>query len=165
MRYAGLFFAVFVFAAVSNAQTLGVSTVTSDTTEIITGKFPAPPDRHFLIFEARLPATSAAECFAATDFSSAAPADPSRVSLSYDPATLSWYLKNSNAAGSPEGCTVLIVGSTVDARDYVMWRARFGSTSGFTETEGPLKEESEAASAQRSRVTSIQVTFSSQVTF
>ena len=163
MKYAILFFAMFVFAAATNAQTLGVSKVTSATAEIITGKFPAPPDRHFLIFEARLPAASAAECFAATDFSSAVPADPARVSLSYDPATLHWYLKNSNTAGSPEGCSVVIVGTSVEAKDYTMWRARFGSTALLTETDDTTKKESDESASQRSRVTSVQVTFSTLV--
>ena len=146
----------------TNAQTLSVSKVTSGNTESITGRFPAPPDRQFLIFEARLPAASAAECFAATDFSSAVPADPARVSLSYDPTTALWYLKNSNSASSPAGCTVLIVGSSVEARDYTTWRARFGSSL-FTEAD--MTEQSDGVKAQRSLVTSVQVTFNSTVNF
>ena len=153
------------FASSTDAQTLGVSKVTSDNTEILTGSFSAPPDRNYVVYEARPRAGSAAECFAATDFSTAVPVGPDRAAVSYDPGSLVWYLRNSNAVGSPGGCSVLLVRTSAGTTDYTMFRARFGSTSAFVDADLRSKEESDSARAQRSMVTSVQVTFNSPGSF
>ena len=118
-------------------------------------KFRALADADYSIYEAKIPARSAAECFASTDFSNAVPATNSfRV---YDLATAVWYLMNSNSAGSVPGCTVIIMRSSAEEGDQILWRARFGTTS--RSTDGVRLKESRNRTAQRSMVTSITVTF------
>src|SRR5262245_29366765 len=92
---------IFASAIITSAQSLGVSMTTSGDTEITTVRFQAPADRNYAIFEVRPRARTEAECFAATDFSSAVPVGPERAVTVFDPTTAIWYLKNSNSAGSP----------------------------------------------------------------
>ena len=147
----------------SEAQNVSMSLVPSGKQDTTVVTFQAPSDRQFVIFEAVLPARTTEECFAATDFSSAVPVGPERVSMIYDPATARFYLKNTNTTGSVESCRVLLVRSSVNTSDLNVFRARFGSTSALAETEDIKEPEEMNAAAQRSMVTSIKVTFDSPV--
>jgi hypothetical protein len=130
-----VFFLVIAFVTDSSGQVVGLSVVPSGDTELSIVKFRAPADRNFLIFEASPRARSTAECFAATDFSSAVPVGPDRAAAIYDPGTGVWYLKNTNTAGPAESCKVLLVKSSVDTTDLTMFRARFGQSL-LSGTEG-----------------------------
>lgn len=165
MKATTILFAIMLASAfTANAQTVGLSVVPSGKNEITTVEFNAPADRHFVIFEAVLPARSAAECFASRNFSSAVPVGPERASTVYDPTTGFFYLRNSNAAESSDSCRVIIARSTVGLDDLTMWRARYGSTSARSADENQTGKEgsieADAPSTQRSRVTSVRVTFS-----
>jgi hypothetical protein len=138
-----------------NAQVQGLSLTPSGDKEIVVVKFRAPADANFLIFEAKLPARTAEECMASTDFSSAVPALNS--AGVYDPITATWYLKNSNTNSTKDSCTVIIMRSSANSGDLALWRAHYGSTLPSIEL-GDSKNTVEAK-AQRSMVTSLAVTF------
>jgi hypothetical protein len=139
----------------ANAQVQGISLTPSGDKQIVVVKFHAPADANFVIFEAKLPARTAQECFASKDFSNAVPAVSS--TGVYDPISATWYLKNSNSSSNKDSCTVIIMRSSAVASDLALWRSNYGSTLPSIET-GDSKNIIEAK-AQRSMVTSLAVTF------
>ena len=128
--------------------------------QIVQVKLPATHDRPIVIFEAVLPASSEGACLASTDFSAAQPVGTDRASIAYDAATNSHVIKWRVKEASREGCRVLIASDgQVDAADYLVWRSAFGNTQPLFEGE---TEKSDSSNA-RTRVTSLQVTFSTVV--
>ena len=169
MKYIALFLttlSLFAFASAINAQTFRLSTAADAEKETVTLSFSGPANATFFIYEARPQASSTTQCLASTDFSSAVPVGPDRVSVSFDPSMSTWYLRSTSPLGTVDSCSVLLVRhSSVDAHDYIAWRrARFSETSLFDEAVHTDKE-SDSATTQRTRVTSLQVTFSAQTTF
>ena len=155
------------FASDTNAQDYRLSSTTVGDSEITTLSFPAPSNQGFGVWEVNPPAPSTAQCLAVTDFTNAVPADPDQVSLSYNPLTRNFYLRNSNSPGSgDDGCNILLVRSTTDAHDYIVWRrARYYEMTNLSDQAIQTGKESEATATQRTRVTSLTVTFSTQTTF
>ncbi|MFL6466919.1 MAG: hypothetical protein ACJ72Z_03080 [Pyrinomonadaceae bacterium] len=151
--------AIFLCAFESYAQNVGISITPSGDKEIIVVKFPAPADRNFVIFEAVLPVRTVEECMASRDFANAIPATNS-VGV-YDPATATWYLRNSNSAGTAESCTVILMRSSADTNDVTMKRARYGTQGQFADVAAEKLETAKDSRPQRSMVTSVTVTFGS----
>ncbi|HKP70773.1 MAG TPA: hypothetical protein VJV05_15905 [Pyrinomonadaceae bacterium] len=167
MKYTALLFtlSLFGFASYTEAQSYTRSTSADGERETITLSFAAPANANFVVYEARPQVSSAAQCFASTDLSSAVPVGPDRVTVSFDPVKGVFYLRNTNALGDADSCSVFLARSSSDSADYVVWRrTNYGPTSLY---DGAIKTESEndAVAAQRTRVTSLQVTFIAQTTF
>jgi len=154
------------FASDTNAQAYRLSTMTVGDSEINTLIFSAPAHEGFGVWEVKPPASTTAQCLAVTDFTNAVPANPDRVTLSYEPATGTFYLRNTSTPGGGDGCNVIIVRSTTDARDYVIWRKTlYYEVPSLSEQAMQSVKESDATGTQRTRVTSLTVTFSAQTTF
>lgn len=117
------------------------------------------------LFEAVFAASSHEACLANRDFSSAVPVGPERASLLYDFATdtgtLSWFFPRNDSAN----CRVLLVRNSVDTSDLGVWRTNFGQTYAPEQEAGKSDSRLAAdAAPQRSRVTSVVVTFNQVVT-
>lgn len=86
---------------------------------------------NFRVFEVLIPASTAEQCFAGTDFSAARPVGPERASLSYNFSNLSYELKIviPQEEQNRDGCRVILVGETAASAGYNTWRANFGRTS------------------------------------
>ena len=112
------------------------------------------------LFEAVLPASSPEECLANRDFSSAVPVGPERALLMYDPESTSGYLRWFLRQNDSSNCRVLLVRNSADTTDLAVWRTNFGAGgySPAVEGKGDLTDREDAA-PQRSRVTSLVVTF------
>src|SRR5215204_6361282 len=109
------FMTIFLSAVTASAQIPRGDTITFATTvdaasqaETNTIKFYAPAERNFVLYEVTPRARTEAECFAATDFSSAVLVSPDRATISYSPSTATWNLKNSNSPGNFAGCRVIL---------------------------------------------------------
>ena len=118
------------------------------------------------LFEAVLPAASEEACLASRDFSSAMPVGPERATLKYDPTTDTGILRWSLARNDSASCRVLLVRNSTDSGDYAVWRTNFGLTGSrpFEEAGTWNSDESKDGAPQRSRVTSVTVTFNTVVT-
>ena len=110
--------------------------------EVIEAAFPAPANSNFRLFEASFPSRSEAECIANQDFSAATPVGSDRGTISFDPASGVWFLKNANTSAPTEPCRALLADGdgVVDAGDYAVWRTAFGSTL-FAEIDESLLED------------------------
>jgi hypothetical protein len=149
--------AAFVFAVDATAQSISVSIIPNGDKETTVVNFPSPAGRNFVIFEAVIPASTAAECMASRDFSNAVPVSPDRAAAIYDPVTLTYYLRNTSPIETRPSCKVLIARAAgVDTSDLNVWRANYGATGGFADVEN---ESSAKGSAQRSMIRSVTVTF------
>jgi hypothetical protein len=112
-------------------------------------------------FEAIVQASSEEECLATTEFPTVIEVGPERASLVYDRESrtnrLSWFGERRSSS-----CRVLIVRNSVDSSDLAVWKSNYGRTALFDAEGEKVVTESDAA-AQRSRVSSVVVTFSSPV--
>ena len=128
----GPFWATAACTSALNAQIVVVSVPTSGGINLdgsvitFTGlESPTPPG----IFEVVIPASTEAQGLAARDFSAAVPADPNTLSISFDPTTAVWHLRNSNTPARGDSCRVLLVRNSSGSTDLTFWRARYGVTS------------------------------------
>jgi len=151
------FIAAFVFALDASAQSLSVSIIPNGDKETTVVNFPSPAGRNFVIFEAVIPASTAAQCMASRDFTNAVPVSPDRATVIYDPVTLTYYLRNTAPIETRPSCKVLIVRAAgIDTSDLNVWRANYGATGALAESEN---ESSAKGTGQRSMVRSLTVTF------
>ena len=167
MKYTALFFtllSLFAFTSEIDAQIYRLSTTSDGDREVITASFSAPSSAMFVAYEVKPLVSTAAQCFASTDFSSAVPVGADRAAISMEPSTgtgtgTTFFLRNTNSPSLEDSCSVIILRSlSGDARDFILWRARYGSTGLFDQAIETGKE-NDSATAQRTRVTSLQVTF------
>jgi len=133
----------------TTSSTLSVSYPNQDG-ELIEVGFPEAPNSNFRLLETSFPARSDAECLANRNFAAAVPVGNDRATIGYYPSGGVWYLRNSNASAPTVPCHALFVDGddTVDARDYVAWRSRFGSSL-FAEGEGFLNKDAGSDEQER----------------
>ena len=133
MKYAifiAMTLGVFAFGAETNAQTLGLNVVPAsqrtDGWEKIAVTYSAPEDAPVQLYEAVLPATTQAQCLAATDFSSAVPIPAARMQQLWGEGkkVVIVFTKTSSYGA----CSVILGRSGVDLNDFNVVRANFGQT-------------------------------------
>src|SRR5687767_15122482 len=135
------FMAILLSAVYTSAQTSGLRLSYSEAVNqsgVPTGTVNCFVDgEHVMqVFEAVIPATTEAACFASMDFSAARPVGPDRASVTYDPATSSYTLKWTGVKDRRDSCRVLLVGQSIGVSDLAMWQANYG-TGGFAEYQIP----------------------------
>ena len=137
----------------STSSTLSVSHPNQDG-ELIEVGFPEASNSNFRLLETSFPARSDAECLANRNFAAAVPVGSDRATIGYYPSSGVWFLRNTNASAPAVPCHALFVDGddTVDARDYVAWRSRFGSSL-FAEGDRLLDEDAGTREQERRQQT------------
>ena len=74
-----------------------------------------------------------AACFERSDYPNPRILGPDRASIVYNEATRSSTLRWVIGKDHGDSCRVLVVGESVDARDFVIWRKNLGSVAGVSE--------------------------------
>src|SRR5687767_11295128 len=126
------FMAILLSAVYTSAQTSGLRLSYSEAVNqsgVPTGtvNFFVDGEHVMQVFEAVIPATTEAACFASMDFSAARPVGPDRASVTYDPATSSYTLKWTGVKDRRDSCRVLLVGQSIGVGDLAMWQANYGT--------------------------------------
>lgn len=116
-----------------------------------------------VIYEAVVRATSAEECLASRDLSTAVPVGADRATLTFDRESNTSVLRWFGGRVRDSGCRVLLVRDSVNASDLAVWRANYGANGLIEDESGKFPGGPVELAPQRSRITTLVVTFQGQV--